>query len=51
MYASIEAAMMFVPRASPLYSPLPRSPAASGGAIRTVTAPIVSVPSPSAWMS
>src|SRR5436190_227540 len=51
MYASIEAAMMFAPRASPVYSPLPRSPPMSGGAIRTVTAPIVSVPSPSAWMS
>src|SRR5688572_28970893 len=43
--------MMFVPRASPPYSPVPRSPAASGGAMRTVTAPIVSVPSPSAWVS
>src|SRR3954447_12422248 len=51
MYASIEAAMMFGPRASPRYSPWPRSPATSGGAMRTLTAPTVSVPSPSAWMS
>ncbi len=29
----------------------PARPPMSGGAIRTVTAPIVSVPSPSAWMS
>ena len=41
----------FERRASPAYSPLPRSPPISGGAMRTVTAPIVSVPSPSAWMS
>ena len=51
MYASIDAAMMLEPRASPAYSPVPRSPPTSGGAIRTVTTPIVSVPSPSAWMS
>ena len=43
--------MMFVLRASPAYSPVPRAPATSGGATRTVTTPIVSVPSPSAWMS
>jgi hypothetical protein len=42
-YASIEAAMMFASRAWPPYSPLPRSPSVSGGAIRTA-APIVSVP-------
>ena len=42
---------MFGPLAVPAYSPAPRSPPMSGGAIRTLTAPIVSVPSPSAWMS
>jgi len=45
-YASIEAAMMFGPLATPVYSPLPRSPPISGGAIRTVTAPTVSGPLP-----
>ena len=32
---------MFVPRASPVYRPLARSPSRGGGAIRTVTTPIV----------
>ncbi len=42
---------MFVLLASPRYSPAPRSPSPAGGAIRTVTAPTASGPSPSAWMS
>ncbi len=50
-YASTDAAMMLVPRASPSYSPVPRAPPTSGGATRTVTTPTVSAPSPSAWMS
>ena len=52
MYASIEAAMMFGPRASPRVLAAARARRRRrGGAIRTVTAPIGSVPSPSAWMS
>ena len=44
--------MMFVPleRAGVLAAP-PLARRRRGGAIRTVTAPSASVPSPSAWMS
>ena len=51
MYASIDAAMMFGPRASPAYSPSPRSPAAAAARSGPSPTPTVSVPSPRAWMS
>jgi hypothetical protein len=51
-YASIEAAMMFGPRGLAVVLAAPPL-AADRAAARcvTVTTPIVSVPSPSAWMS
>ena len=52
MYASIEAAMMFVLRALPLYSPPARAPSApTGGWIATMTSPSASEFSASAWTS
>ena len=49
MYASIEAAMMFVLVDWPMARPSPRAPpAADGGAIVTVTRPSASGASPSA---